>query len=103
MVGIFPGTLAGDLSRSQTDALLEACCNVMRRSIDSGGSTMKDYVKPDGTRGNYLDKFAQVFRRDGEPCLKCGTTILKTRVAGRGTHYCPHCQSEQKKEFTNVD
>ena len=103
MVGIFPGTLAGDLTRSQTDALLEACCNVMRRSIDSGGSTMKDYVKPDGTRGNYLDKFAQVFRRDGEPCLKCGTTILKTRVAGRGTHYCPHCQSEQKKEFTNVD
>ena len=103
MVGIFPGTLAGDLSRGQTDALLEACCDVMQRSIDSGGSTMKDYVKPDGTRGNYLDKFAQVFRRDGESCSKCGTTILKTRVAGRGTHYCPHCQPVYKKEFVNVD
>ena len=98
VTGIFPGTLAGDLSRSQADALLNAACDVMRRSIDSGGSTMKDYVKPDGTRGNYLDKFAQVFRRDGEPCVKCGTTILKTRVAGRGTHYCPHCQPEHKKE-----
>lgn len=98
VTGIFPGTLAGDLSRSQADVLLNAACDVMRRSIDSGGSTMKDYVKPDGTRGNYLDKFAQVFRRDGEPCVKCGTTILKTRVAGRGTHYCPHCQPEHKKE-----
>lgn len=99
VTGIFPGTLAGDLSRSQTDALLQAACDVMRRSIDSGGSTMKDYVKPDGTRGNYLDKFAQVFRRDGEPCLKCGTKILKIRVAGRGTHYCSHCQPEHKKEL----
>jgi formamidopyrimidine-DNA glycosylase len=52
-------------------------------------------VRADGTRGNYLDKFARVFRRDGEACLTCGTTILKTRVAGRGTHYCPKCQPEQ--------
>jgi formamidopyrimidine-DNA glycosylase len=103
VVGIFPGVLAGDLSRDQANALLNAACDVMRRSIDSGGSTMKDYVKPDGTRGNYLDKFAQVFRRDGEPCLKCGTQILKIRVAGRGTHFCPHCQPEHKKEFVNAD
>lgn len=101
--GIFPGTLAGDLSRAETDALLRAACDVMRRSIDSGGSTMKDYLKPDGTRGNYLDKFAQVFRRDGEACSKCGTQILKIRVAGRGTHFCPHCQPEHKKEFTNAN
>lgn len=103
MTGIFPGTLAGKLSRGQSDLLLKSACDVMQRSIDSGGSTMKDYVKPDGSRGNYLDKFAQVFRRDGEPCLKCGTIILKTRVAGRGTHYCPKCQPEYKKEFVNVD
>ena len=67
----------------------------MDRSINSGGSTMATYVKADGTRGDYLDKFAQVFRREGKPCLRCGTTIIKTRVAGRGTHLCPHCQERR--------
>ena len=92
---IFPGTLTGKLSRAQSDALLQNARKVMQDAIDAGGSTMKDYVRADGTRGNYLDKFARVFRRDGEACLTCGTTILKTRVAGRGTHYCPKCQPEQ--------
>ena len=92
---IFPGTLTGKLSRAQSDVLLQNARKVMQDAIDAGGSTMKDYVRADGTRGNYLDKFARVFRRDGEACLTCGTTILKTRVAGRGTHYCPKCQPEQ--------
>ena len=95
LMRIFPGTLTGKLSRAQSDALLQNARKVMQDAIDAGGSTMKDYVRADGTRGNYLDKFARVFRRDGEACLTCGTTILKTRVAGRGTHYCPKCQPEQ--------
>ena len=53
---------------------------------------MKDYVKADGTRGNYLEKFASVFRREGQECPRCGAEILKTRTAGRGTHYCGGCQ-----------
>ena len=64
----------------------------MTKSINSGGSTMKNYIKADGSKGNYLDKFANVFRREGKPCPRCGTTIEKIRVAGRGTHICPHCQ-----------
>ena len=90
--GIFPGVPAGELSHEQSDLLLEGLCRVMQDSIDSGGSTMKDYVRADGTKGSYLEKFAQVFRRDGDYCNNCGSEILKTRVAGRGTHYCPHCQ-----------
>ena len=54
--------------------------------------SMKDYVKADGTRGDYLEKFAQVFRREGQECPRCGGEILKTRTAGRGTHYCGWCQ-----------
>ena len=72
--------------------MLEGLCKVMQASIDSGGSTMKDYVRADGTRGNYLEKFAQVFRREGCECPRCGAEILKTRTAGRGTHYCGGCQ-----------
>lgn len=94
---IFPGRNAGSITREESDDLLKAARDVMTHAIESGGSTMKDYVKPDGTRGNYLDKFAQVFRRDGQSCARCGTTILKIRVAGRGTHFCPKCQSGYKE------
>ena len=68
----------------------------MERSIESGGSTMATYVKADGTRGDYLEKFAKVFRREGLECLNCGCEIKKIRVAGRGTHICPNCQKEKK-------
>lgn len=89
---ILPWRKCGDLRRKESDKLLEGLCKVMQASIDSGGSTMKDYVRPDGTRGNYLEKFAQVFRREGCECPRCGGEILKTRTAGRGTHYCGGCQ-----------
>ncbi|MCQ2570656.1 MAG: bifunctional DNA-formamidopyrimidine glycosylase/DNA-(apurinic or apyrimidinic site) lyase [Candidatus Saccharibacteria bacterium] len=90
--GILPWRKCGDMDREESDKLLEGLCKVMQASIDSGGSTMKDYVKADGTRGNYLEKFAQVFRREGCECPRCGSEILKTRTAGRGTHYCKGCQ-----------
>lgn len=89
---IFPGVKVREISRETADKLLAGVCEVMQASIDSGGSTMKDYVRADGTKGSYLEKFAQVFRRDGDCCRVCGAKILKTRVAGRGTHYCPECQ-----------
>jgi len=65
---------------------------VMNLSIEKGGSTDRNYVNAEGKRGSYID-FARVFRREGEPCPRCGTTIVKTRVATRGTHLCPHCQT----------
>ncbi len=89
---VHPATKAGSLTEEQVGMILEGARSVMLASIDSGGSTMATYVKPDGSTGSYLESFAQVFRREGKPCLRCGETILKTRVAGRGTHYCPHCQ-----------
>ncbi len=90
---IFPGMPVEEIRREDSDLLLEGLCKVMQESIDSGGSTMKDYVRADGSKGSYLEKFAQVFRRDGDYCLECGEEIKKTRVVGRGTHYCPHCQA----------
>ena len=93
--GVYPGRMAGSLSLVETSAILEGARKVMDEAISSGGSTMKDYVRADGTRGNYLDKFAQVFRREGKECFRCGAEIVKTRVAGRGTHYCPECQRRE--------
>ena len=84
------------LSDEEIKNILEGTKTVMQRSIDSGGSTMKTYVKADGTKGDYLKLFAKVFNREGEPCENCKNKIVKIRVAGRGTHICPCCQKEQK-------
>ena len=89
---IHPARKSGSLTPAEAEALLLAAREVMDKSIASGGSTMRNYVKADGTRGDYLDLFAQVYHRDGKPCARCGTKIVKTKVAGRGTHFCPQCQ-----------
>jgi formamidopyrimidine-DNA glycosylase len=49
-------------------------------------------VNAEGKKGSYMD-FARAFRREGLPCSRCDTLIEKMRVAGRGTHICPHCQT----------
>lgn len=90
--GIHPERKAGSLSLNEVKKLLEGACKSMDASINAGGSTMATYVRADGTKGDYLEKFAQVFRREGQPCYKCGVEIIKIRVAGRGTHICPNCQ-----------
>ena len=92
MAKIHPETRVRDLSDKKLRELLNCAIDIMQKSIDSGGSTMKNYIRADGSRGNYLEKFANVFRREGQPCPRCGTTIQKMRVAGRGTHICPKCQ-----------
>lgn len=93
---IHPKTKANKLTKKETEDLLEAAKYVMEKSIESGGSTLKDYKKADGTKGDYLDKFAQVFNKQGQPCPRCKTKIEKIKVAGRGTHICPNCQKEKK-------
>jgi len=92
---IHPQTLAGDLSPAQLKVLFKEMRGVLKLAIAKGGSTDKNYVDAEGRRGSYLS-FARVFRREGQPCPRCGTTIIKIRVAGRGTHLCPHCQRLKK-------
>jgi len=89
---VHPATMAGVLTEEQVAKILEGACKIMDAAIDSGGSTMATYVRPDGSTGDYLEKFAQVFRREGKKCYRCGAVIEKSRCAGRGTHTCPHCQ-----------
>lgn len=88
---IHPATLVRNVSENKIQALYKALRDVLQLSIDKGGSTDQHYVDAEGKRGKYLT-FANVFRREGQPCPRCGTTIEKSRVAGRGTHTCPYCQ-----------
>lgn len=88
---IHPNRLVGSLRPGEFKKLYEELRNVMNMAIEKGGSTDKNYVNAEGKRGSYLT-FARVFRREGLPCPRCGTTIIKFKAAGRGTHICPHCQ-----------
>jgi len=88
---IHPETKVQAISTARLASLYKALRAVLRLSIEKGGSTDRNYVDAKGKRGSYL-AFANVFRREGQPCPRCGTTIVKLRVAGRGTHICPHCQ-----------
>jgi len=88
---IHPSTLVKNISAQKLTKLYEALIAVLKLSIEKGGSTDRNYVNAEGKKGSYIS-FANVFRREGKPCSRCGTIIIKTRVAGRGTHLCPHCQ-----------
>lgn len=88
---IHPESKVQDIPPAKLKKLYTSLRDVLRLSIQKGGSTDRNYVNAEGKRGSYLT-FANVFRREGQPCPRCGTIIIKTKVAGRGTHTCPHCQ-----------
>lgn len=88
---IHPKRLVNTIAPEEFTLLYKELREVMNLAIEKGGSTDKNYVNAEGKRGSYMD-FARVFRRENEPCPRCGTTIIKFKAAGRGTHICPHCQ-----------
>lgn len=92
---IHPATLVVDIPKTKLKKLHSEIIYVLNLSIDKGGSTSRNYVNAEGKKGSYLE-FAKVFRRENLPCPRCGTIIEKIRVAGRGTHFCPKCQTLNK-------
>jgi formamidopyrimidine-DNA glycosylase len=88
---IHPKRLVETISPAEFKELYTDLRAVMNLSIEKGGSSNRNYVNAEGKRGSYMD-FARVFRREGLLCPRCGNTIEKLRVAGRGTHICPYCQ-----------
>jgi formamidopyrimidine-DNA glycosylase len=88
---IHPKRLVETVSEQEYAKLYHELREVMNLAIEKGGSSNHTYVNAEGQKGSYMN-FARVFRREGLTCPRCGTTIEKLRVAGRGTHICPHCQ-----------
>jgi formamidopyrimidine-DNA glycosylase len=93
MSKIHPLTPVSKIPRTKLVALHGDLLAVLRLSIEKGGSTDRNYVNSEGKKGSYLS-FANVFRKQGQPCPRCGTTIVKIRAAGRGTHICPREQKQ---------
>lgn len=91
---IHPSNLVKNLSVSKTNTLFKELQFVLNLAIEKGGSSDKNYVNAEGKTGSYLS-FARVFRREGQTCPRHPATfIVKSRVAGRGTHTCPKCQRQ---------
>jgi formamidopyrimidine-DNA glycosylase len=89
---IHPLTPAGHLVEPEVAALRDGVRKALRLGIRRQGATLRDYRRADGREGAMQNEF-RVYGREGEPCERCGTPIAKTRAGGRGTWYCPTCQS----------
>lgn len=92
---IHPSRKASSLSKAESARIYQSIKQVLENGILHGGTSFTNYVNVLGTRGDYLEN-SRVFRREGLLCKECGAEIIKTRVAGRGTHYCPVCQVPPK-------
>lgn len=88
---LHPETEANKLNNKQIQELHKNINFVIKQGIDDGGTSDRDYVRIDGSEGNHSQNL-KVFRQENKPCSRCGTTIKKIRVGGRGTHFCPNCQ-----------
>ena len=87
---INPRTPAGALSAAALERLVGAIGDVLEAAIAAGGSTLRDYARPDGQLG-YFSKQFRVYGREGERC-PCGGTVERQVDGGRSTFWCPRCQ-----------
>jgi formamidopyrimidine-DNA glycosylase len=88
---IHPLRAGGSLEPAELAALVEAVRAVISQAIAEMGTTLRDYHRPDGSVGRFQNHL-QVFRRQGEPCPRCGAILQRLVVGGRSTHFCPQDQ-----------
>jgi formamidopyrimidine-DNA glycosylase len=87
---IHPLRPGNTVTPAQARRLHDATLAVLERGIAAQGASIRDYRGVDGRAGSMQERF-NAYDRDGEPCPRCGTPIVKIRVAQRGTHFCPRC------------
>ena len=89
--GINPKTQSRNLNSYQLKRLCDSLVKILKISIGEGGTTFSDFRDLEGINGNYGGQ-ALVYRRSGKKCKKCGEKILREKICGRSTHWCPNCQ-----------
>lgn len=90
--GLTRAARRGSLSAQECRCLAEAVRKVLRDGLKDGGTTFRDYRNGAGESGHHQEHLL-VYHREGKPCPVCGRPVEKTTVGGRGTHFCPYCQS----------
>ena len=89
--GIRPQTPVVKLGRIRRRRLFEAIVPILEASIKNRGTSVSDFVDSNGQAGGY-GELLSVYGRANEPCRNCNKPISKGKLAGRGTHWCGHCQ-----------
>ena len=91
VAGILPDRAAGSLSATEADLLVATIKAVLLRSIEQGGTTLRDFLQSDGKPGYFVQEL-QVYGRAGENCRVCGTPIQNIKLGQRSSFFCPVCQ-----------
>lgn len=91
LAGINPKKATQKISKPRLTKLYDAIKLVLARSIEQGGTTLRDFLHSDGQPG-YFKQQLEVYDREGQPCRKCGATIKRVVLGQRSTFYCPKCQ-----------
>jgi formamidopyrimidine-DNA glycosylase len=86
-----PSRRTESLTELEIKKLWQSIPVILRNSIKQRGTTFRNYVAPSGLKGNFMN-FLKVYGRGNKPCLVCGRLLQKSRIAGRGTHWCLYCQ-----------
>ncbi|HLS23253.1 MAG TPA: DNA-formamidopyrimidine glycosylase [Pseudogracilibacillus sp.] len=92
LANIHPERRSHTLTEQEIETIYIKAKEVLQHAIDLGGTTIRSYVDGKGEMGMFQQEL-YAYGQDGKPCDHCGTLIEKIKVAGRGTHYCPECQS----------
>jgi len=93
---IHPEKIGARLKDNELRRLHRAVQHILREAIRLRGSSISDYVDLDGGRGEF-QQMHRAYQHDGKQCYRCGTIIRRIIVAGRSTHFCPHCQPAPPK------
>jgi formamidopyrimidine-DNA glycosylase len=99
--GIHPLAPAGSLRPAQVDGLRDAIEAALQAGIAAQGATIDDFRHVDGAHGSFQDEFL-VHLREGRPCVRCGTTVRKLVVGGRGTYVCERCQPRPRRRRASL-
>lgn len=94
-VGLHPASRLEKLRKQDLRNLRIAILECLQEGIEHNGTTISDFVGTRGDAGKH-QKYLRIYGRVGDKCYVCGETVLKTKVAGRGTHFCPRCQTLRK-------
>ena len=88
-----PHKQAKTLTVDEWDKVNKASIKVLNKAIEEGGSTIRSYHFANDASGRFQNEL-NVYGKEGSSCPVCGTPITKTRIGGRGTHFCASCQHE---------
>ena len=91
MSKINPNRKASSITLKECQKIIDNTRKVLDRAVELGGTTIKSFTSSEGVHGLFQNELL-VHGKGGTPCPVCGTTIEKTKIGGRGTHYCKKCQ-----------